>query len=485
MPRRKMERHRVAPRRRRDRVGEIPPPLRLVQLRIVGPPHRLRVRRHLPAVEVVVRAPPVAVVGVVRRLPCQQTLRPHARAESRQNLDRRQRRIGAVFTHEFQVQLAIVCRREPRKHAIVGNPLAARIRHHVEVSQQRLPVCAHRHQPAALAAHARVFRPVLRLGKVQADLVHAALQRNVVPELSFAARVIEARIERARDVSRFVLHFRAAREPRIGTPQLVCMIGVAPRRSRQDPHLIARRRPHQRLRNRLCLRMRLQRLRRLVSRMRREPNPSRQYGDSGRPSAPHPSPPPPRRRRFLRWSFRGRLRLRFRQRAHKVWHVLPHWNHNPQLVRRSLAGVVVRQPLAQPVHLYPHNRVCLLVELRPAAEHLHSDRIFLDLSALAGKELLAQITQQVRQGRRLAEGARLQHGAQFFAPRLHFHRLRVSGCRHRRTRPSSLLTPSLYACNPAPVPLNRHTGPDGCDVTGFNPPVAATRLQGDPCFAPA
>ena len=133
--------HRVPTRRRWNRVRKIPPALGVVQLLIVRPIHRRRVRCQLSAFEVFVRTPPVAVVRVVRRLPRQQAHRPHG-FPCRDNLNRRNRRLLAPLPANSRCSLPSFpgVRPETPSHPPSARP---RVRHHVEV--RRAASC---HSPA-------------------------------------------------------------------------------------------------------------------------------------------------------------------------------------------------------------------------------------------------------------------------------------------------------------------------------------------------
>src|ERR1035441_10939522 len=71
----------VFPGRHRNRVGEVPPPLALSQFRIVGPASWRWVGCHLAALKINVWTPPVAVVGVIGRLPGKNAHRAHVTTE--------------------------------------------------------------------------------------------------------------------------------------------------------------------------------------------------------------------------------------------------------------------------------------------------------------------------------------------------------------------------------------------------------------------
>jgi hypothetical protein len=58
-------------------------------------------------------------------------------------------------------------------------------------------------------------------------------------------------------------------------------------------------------------------------------------------------------------------------------------------VRGAIAGVILRQTLAQAIGLYPHDGIGVLIERRSAMEDFHANRILLDLVGFPGKELFA------------------------------------------------------------------------------------------------
>ena len=78
----------------------------------------------------------------------------------------------------------------------------------------------------------------------------------------------------------------------------------------------------------------------------------------------------------------------------KLWDVLSLWNHDANIVVRSLGRIVVLQPLAQPVSLDPDNRILFLIEILPATERLDGDVVFLNLIRLTGEVSFADIYQE-------------------------------------------------------------------------------------------
>jgi hypothetical protein len=118
------------------------------------------------------------------------------------------------------------------------------------------------------------------------------------------------------------------------------------------------------------------------------------------------------------------------------------WNADAQLVGCSFARIVLRQALAQPVHLHADDRVGILIEGIAAAKHVERDRILLDLRGLASKRLFAEIRKEMREGGTAGKDLRPKHRLQFGALQLQVDRL--YRCRRH---------PNLPAPNSAYTPL--------------------------------
>ena len=202
----------------------------------------------LAALKVVVGAPPLAVVGVIGALPGQQAHGLQLSVNAGRDLDGRKLGLPAVFPAEFQMQFAVGGRLDVGEDFYVRGAAGARIGGDIEAAQQGGPVGAHGHDAAALAAGR--LRTIGGFSEVEAQFVHAFLERNVVPELALARGAIEVRIERAKDVLGRALHGLAARRPGVGAPQLSGVIDETAGGAGQDSHFIAGRRTERRIRNR-------------------------------------------------------------------------------------------------------------------------------------------------------------------------------------------------------------------------------------------
>ena len=215
------------PRRNGNRIGEISPALGFIKFRIVGSTYQGRVGRQLATLEVVVRAPPVAIVGVIGGLAGQQAHGPDVSPESGQNLDGGEGGLVAVVAGKLQMQQPIGGRRHVGEYLDVGGAAGSGIGHDIEAGQQRIAVGAHGHQTAAFSARPGGLRAINRLRKVQAQFVDALFQRNRIAKLSLSAGAVEIRVLRAPDVLDGAFHCRAAIEPGIGVPQLARMVNKA------------------------------------------------------------------------------------------------------------------------------------------------------------------------------------------------------------------------------------------------------------------
>lgn len=147
---------------------------------------------------------------------------------------------------------------------------------------------------------------------------------------------------------------------------------------------------------------------------------------------------------------------------------------------RAIAGVVLAQPLAQPVRLYANNGVGVLIEGVLPVEDVDRDRVLFNLIGLSGKGLLAQLGKQVAQRRRFAQKGGVQDCLQFspfVLPRGRFCHDR----RHPQPPCFACCAPSvsLYACCEIPVRTNGYL----TYVTRFYPRIAVFLITAAKSFA--
>src|SRR4029079_1073757 len=129
---------------------------------------------------IVVGAPPVAVVGIVRRLSREHSYRTNAALHSRQDLDGRHHPRLPPFPGELEVQNPVFIRLQSGKHLHVGHAAGSGISHYVEMTEQSLPIRLDGHEPAAFAARTGSIRAVDGLSEMKTHFIDATLQRDVI-----------------------------------------------------------------------------------------------------------------------------------------------------------------------------------------------------------------------------------------------------------------------------------------------------------------
>src|SRR3954470_18857420 len=242
MPRREMQPYGVFAGCNRDGIRKIAPALGLVEFGIVRSAHRRLITGDLAALEIVVGAPPLAVVGVIRALPGQQAHGFHLSSHPRRDLDGRKLGLPAVLASELQMELAIGCGLNSRKNLDVRRAAGSGVGGDIEAAQQEGSVGPYAHDSTALAAGADGLGTVRSFGEVEAQVVDAFPEGNVVLELALARGAIEIRIKGAPNVLRRAFERGAPGYPGIGAPQLSGVIYEAPCGSGQNAHFIAGRR---------------------------------------------------------------------------------------------------------------------------------------------------------------------------------------------------------------------------------------------------
>src|SRR5215469_17417981 len=124
------------------------------------------------------------------------------------------------------MQLTVLGGRDIGKNLDIGGAAPARVQQYIKFIEQQVVVGFHRHDPAALAAATDFFRTIKDLYEIQAKLVDAWLQWDVVSKVSLAAAAVDVGILCAPDVLDRTSSGLSPSVKAIGTPRFSGTIDV-------------------------------------------------------------------------------------------------------------------------------------------------------------------------------------------------------------------------------------------------------------------